>query len=688
MISEENSNNTLNTNTFNLERNTNKERDATDDSEVKRLLDLLDAYQKELEMQQKELEENRKRFDNKNSQFEYLYSHAPVGFLIINHNGYIVKVNSKASEVLERGITDLEDTYIFRFVDDDNLPTMKKILNAIFRLEGVSSELKFELNCIITPHSRKLISFVAKPFDDGISEKKAALLSMYDLSTHKENEMRITLARDYYKTILNYFPSLVWISDQHGQFNYFNITFQNYTGLEPKDLAHNHWLTLVHPTDAMRVREELRHLFATKQHGRFEFRLMGKDKTYRWFLNECKPFYGIYDDFQGFIGTCVDQTDIKEAEQLLLESQQKYKALVENIPAASYLASMDGSQTLFYMSPQINQILGYKADILRPKNDFWQALTHPLELPALLHGIEESRKNMLPFEMEHRMLNTSGTYTWVYNKAVVIASDDQSPKYLQGVIMDISQRKEFEEKINLYTQMLIELNSQKDKFISFVSHDLKNPFNQILGFTDLLIQDYSRCDDDKRLDMIQNIHSSANKAYSLLEDLLQWSRIQLKTLKTNKTSFNIAELIIETKTELDTVFVEKNIAFHFDDPIAAYVLADITMIRSVIRNLLNNALKFTPPYGKIHVQMQVTDLNCSISIADTGIGIAANTIGKLFRIDTARSTAGTQGEQGTGMGLILCKDFLERNNGTIRVESVLEKGSNFIFTLPLASVQP
>ncbi|BAX81535.1 tetratricopeptide repeat-containing sensor histidine kinase [Labilibaculum antarcticum] len=230
---------------------------------------------------------------------------------------------------------------------------------------------------------------------------------------------------------------------------------------------------------------------------------------------------------------------------------------------------------------------------------------------------------------------------------------------------------------------LTSLNAMKDKFLSIVAHDLKNPFNAVLGFTDLLIDRYAELEDSTRQEYIEIIHKSALHGSLLLDTLLTWSRSQMGVMKYTPIIFNVNQIIKEEMEGLEDKAFAKRISLEFDERNVLLVYADSDMVRTVVRNLGNNSIKFTEERGKIIFSIEKYDGKAVVGVQDNGIGIKLEDKAKLFNLDSNYSRPGTSNEKGTGLGLILCKDFVEKNGGEIGVESQEGIGSKFWFTLSL-----
>ncbi len=233
---------------------------------------------------------------------------------------------------------------------------------------------------------------------------------------------------------------------------------------------------------------------------------------------------------------------------------------------------------------------------------------------------------------------------------------------------------------------LKELNGTKDKFFSIIGHDLGNQFNIIIGFSELLISGFRNLAAEKIEFHLTNIYNSSRLAHELLENLLTWAKIQTRSIRFNPEPMDVREKIIESIEFLEGAAAKKNIKIKVTDNEEIRVNADVNMFSTVIRNLIANAIKFTHARGHIVIHLQKQDNFCEIAVQDNGVGISEENIRNIFRIDSNHSSLGTNGEKGTGLGLILCKEFIEKHNGEIHVESEVGKGSRFVFTLPLEVV--
>jgi len=270
---------------------------------------------------------------------------------------------------------------------------------------------------------------------------------------------------------------------------------------------------------------------------------------------------------------------------------------------------------------------------------------------------------------------------------VKVRSIEKRRKSLENLLLDKTflndqlqtQKAEFE----MLAQKANQLNSTKDKFFSIIAHDLKNPFHSIMGVTKLLIEEGDSLNDDEYNNFLKKMYETAQNTFSLLENLLQWSRTQTGLIEFIPEIIQIKELVDRNLQLLQGALIHKNIEMRVSVDSEIKVNADINMIDTVIRNLLSNAIKFTNENGIIELSASVQKMKLVMSIKDSGIGISKFNQEKLFRIDTVYTTRGTSNESGSGLGLILCKEFVERHGGEIWIDSQEGSGATFLFSLPL-----
>ncbi len=250
-------------------------------------------------------------------------------------------------------------------------------------------------------------------------------------------------------------------------------------------------------------------------------------------------------------------------------------------------------------------------------------------------------------------------------------------------ISRVIERALIDETRKNFTHKLQELNNAKDKFFSIISHDLKSPFNSILGFTEILKEQHSVLNKDELEQIFDALYNSTRKTYNLLNNLLQYSRFQTGLVDFNPIELNLLDVVEENLILFEGTMLKKQIKLTNKIKNDLLIYSDKEMLNSILRNLINNAIKFTRSGGEIYLDSKIENDYVQISVKDNGVGMDNETCNNLFKMESKKSTLGTNKEEGTGFGLILVKEFVERNGGQIFVKSQLEKGSEFSFTLKL-----
>ena len=257
-------------------------------------------------------------------------------------------------------------------------------------------------------------------------------------------------------------------------------------------------------------------------------------------------------------------------------------------------------------------------------------------------------------------------------------------KELTAANEELMQKKE---ALKENEKKLLQLNVDKDRFISILGHDLRSPFSGLLGLSELLTSNIRKFDIDEIEIFANYINSSAQITYNLLDNLLIWGRSQTGRILFNPQKLNLAEICNNIHELLSSSAYAKNITINYSVAKEINVFADIDMLKTILRNLVSNSIKFTNKNGEIHVSAVQSNSDITISVTDNGIGIKPENLAELFDISHMHTTTGTAEEEGTGLGLIICKDFVEKHGGEIGAESEPGKGSRFYFTMPYNAEQ-
>ena len=404
-----------------------------------------------------------------------------------------------------------------------------------------------------------------------------------------------------------------------------------------------------------------------------------------WIRTTGEAVYDLNNKVYKVQGSFQDINDFKLAEEALIKSESKFRTSIEIIPDAFgiYKAIRDES----------NEIVDFEIEYVNGTACVLNNLSKEEQIGKHLCKILPAHKESGLFneyvkivEIGQVFEKESIWYEDVYgDKVLKRAFDIKASKFGDGFVAtwrDITERKKAEIKLQESEIRLNELVATKDKFFSIIAHDLKSPFNSIIGFSDLLVEQMQEKNYEGIEEYSAMIRDSSQRVMSLLMNLLEWSRSQTGRIAFNPEFIELTGLIVRETELLSDSARQKSIHFELKIPRNAPVIADKAMISTVLRNLISNAVKFSNPGGLVTISILQNPGELLISVADNGVGIKKKLFDKLFRIDENCTTAGTQNEKGTGLGLILCKEFIEKHGGKIWIESEEGKGSTVYFTVP------
>jgi signal transduction histidine kinase len=253
-----------------------------------------------------------------------------------------------------------------------------------------------------------------------------------------------------------------------------------------------------------------------------------------------------------------------------------------------------------------------------------------------------------------------------------------------GSCINIQEQKEIEAKISNLNEELIQTIATRDKFFSIISHDLRSPLGGLMGILDILNSSYKTLDENEKKEIISNATQVSKTTYTLMENLLEWSRIQTGRIHNDPENLDIHRLVENVASLYEPNIKGKEIIFSNSTKREHLIFADKSMTEAILRNLISNAIKFTHQGGEIEISSEIKDEMIIIKVKDSGVGIDQSKIPDLFRVDVSVSTKGTAKETGTGLGLVICKELAEKQHGKIWVESKKDKGSLFYFAVPIA----
>ncbi len=493
----------------------------------------------------------------------------------------------------------------------------------------------------------------------------------FEALTKKKDEL--VIAQSKFNQLVDQLNDVVWVANGDGtEIIHLKNSFEKFFGYPSTQFIDNPhlWLDLVHKEDKAIALKSSEELFVSGN-VESEYRMIREDGTIIW-VHERKSI--VYDTAgqPAQIGGVV--SDITEKKLLEEELRLKDYAL-ENSPNA--IAFVDLHGVITYINNGYLKLFGYdnKTEVLgRSIPEFASVGDNPQK------SLEKLNKGEV-YVAEDQPIRKDGTTF----HSIVLASSvihNQKTLCIMAVFIDISELKEIEANLKESEAKLSKTNKEKDKFFTIIAHDLKSPFNGMLGLLEILATEYNDYEDEQRLKMIKSSYKAAQKAFSLLSDLLEWARLQNNQIEIKSETVNLFNIVNEIIEMNMNNALAKGISINND--IASNVQVDLNLnsIRTVVRNIFINAIKFTQDGGRIKFNLKQMNDAIELSIKDTGVGMSNETIGKLFKLDENVTMPGTNNEKGTGLGLLICNEIVVRNNWEMDVESQLGKGSTFRILIP------
>lgn len=383
-------------------------------------------------------------------------------------------------------------------------------------------------------------------------------------------------------------------------------------------------------------------------------------------------------------------SSLREKQQLEKElsvSEEKYRMLAENVTDVLWKFDID-SKRLTFISPSVLRLRGFTVeeaieqtfeDSYTPDSKRYIETVIGEHIQSLRDGKESARTCTL----EAQQTCKNGSIIWVESVINFITDSSNEVTEILGVTRNIDKRKEAEEELKKYANELAELNATKDKFFSIIAHDLRNPFNALINLTDSIIENIESDNKQKAIGQAGYLKETSQNTFELLKNLLEWSLIQQGGVKYDPAYHFLSALVEEELFTLDSISIQKKIRLICEISNSLLVKADRNMLKTILRNLITNALKYTDEGGTVSISAGKNHEYTLITVKDSGTGMSPEELKELFKIRSGISKPGTRREKGTGLGLILCHEFVSLHSGEIWAESEPGIGSTFYLKLPL-----
>ena len=508
---------------------------------------------------------------------------------------------------------------------------------------------------------------------DDQGEPKGMWAIIQDITEMKKAEEKL---RNLTKAV-EQSPVSIVITNLHGDIEYANPKVSATTGYTLEEL---HGINLRILKSGETPPEEYKLLWDTITKGetwKGTFHNKRKDGSLYWEYCEIGPITDAQGKIVNYIALKQDITEAKKIEEEVSNLALRYQTILQTANDGIHVVDFDGK--LIEANDAFCKMLGYSyEELLHMSVADWDAQWKGEEL---MEKVKEVSFSPSVFETRHRKKDGSIIDVEIKTSHVIL----NSTSYQCATARDITKRKQIELEIKSKNEELHKLNAEKDKFFSIIAHDLRSPFNFLLGFTELMSDDAQNFSLDEMKIFSKELNQSAHHTFDLLEDLLAWARMERGLTEYNPQNVRLKTAINESLYILAESARSKSIELSVEVPDDLDILADPSMLQVIIRNLTSNAIKFTKNGGAIWISSTKDNDAVSITIRDSGIGMSDEIRQNLFRMDVNTKRKGTAGESSSGLGLLLCKEFVEKHGGEISVMSSINEGSTFTFSIPAGS---
>ncbi len=493
----------------------------------------------------------------------------------------------------------------------------------------------------------------------------------------KDRELKKKIA--FADSLLEYSESYVLMLDRNLRISYLSPSYQKTFGHYLKDRLGGDPFDFVHPDEVEKLKKILRKFFSGEQKRiEFSFRLRKSSGEYRF-------MQGIFNnridhpDLKSYVLNFWDITELRKTQQAISESEKKYYNIFNAFPDIYFHINSEG--VIEELSPSVKSITGYdrKEVVGRSLYDFVEMNRKWAGISRILHRLQQVKDyNLTLYTKNGKKIYCSlNIHDVLDEKGGLIG--------FEGVLRDITDRVLAEKKLRESESELKEANASKDKILSIIGHDLLGPIGTQKSILDMVIDEVEDFSREEILTLLQTMKPSLDATYTMIENLLSWARIVRQTIKPNLKPNDITNIIEKSFDLLKQQAGQKNIRLVYSGEKTVQAVFDKNMIEIVVRNLLSNAIKFSNPDSEIRVAVLKNEKNIRLTVTDHGLGISKADIQKILNgKEKIESRLGTRKEKGTGLGLVVVKEFIQLNNGQLSIESRPGKGTTFGFSLPAA----
>ena len=502
------------------------------------------------------------------------------------------------------------------------------------------------------------------------------------------------LVRRRFRTLVEHLPGATYIEDLGASSaSYMSAQIEALVGYTPEEWTSDadFFARALHPDDRERVLAAFAAAKDAHQPIQIEYRLLAKDGHVVWVQDDAAMAHddkGLPLYVQGYLA---DVTRRKEGELKLREAQERYRALAEELPLVTYVGSPSQDEASRYVSPQIEQLVGYTPEEWLSSGGMFASRLHADDRAAVLEQTRQSKIDGTALEIEYRLLTRDGREIFVRDTALPVRDDAGRIRHWQGFVVDITARRAVEaqrdsllETERAQNERLRELDRLKDEFVALISHELRTPLTSILGYLELALDDAAELPDEHRK-FLEIVERNAGRLLELVGDLLFIAQLEAGKLALEWSEVDLERVVAQCVETNQPAATQAGIALSAAGRVGSRVPGDPARLAQVVDNLVSNALKFTPAGGRVTVRLAREGTAAVIEVEDTGMGIPAAEQEHLFDRFFRTRSAGEQAIPGTGLGLSIAQAIVQAHAGSISVESTEGTGTTFRIELPLTA---
>jgi PAS domain S-box-containing protein len=605
----------------------------------------------------------------------------------ITIEGIFTYASPNWTEILGHELHEILGHSVAEFVHPDDLQRLGKLIKRNFetgeKLSGIEYKLRNKNG------DWRWYSSSSSPIRDADNKVTTLIGIAHDITERKKAEEELHKSQALLNTLVQTIPDLIWLKDINGVYLSCNIMFERFFGAPTEEIIGKTDYDFVDKESADFFRKNDQIAIEKNGPSSNEEWVTFADDGHRALLDTIKtPMFDSTGKLIGILGIARDITERKRHEEEIRDSQSKLSIALKIAHLGSWEYDVENDlftfNDLFYaiFRTTVKEVGGYTMS----SAEYAKRFVHPDEIAYVQEKINKSiETNDLDFsrQLEHRIIYSDGEVGYLAVRFSFIKDSSGKTIKTYGINQDITESKRAEQILKESETQLRELNATKDKFFSIIAHDLRNPFSLVLGLSEIIADENFKLSNEELRQNSLLLYKTASATFTLLENLLEWSKLQrgLSTLMTDSIPLlKFAENLNKTTQEMA---FKKSIILCVEIPESLEVIADPNMLHSILRNLITNAIKFTKKGGKVTVSATEKENGfVQFMVKDSGIGMTPDMIKNLFHIEFNTCRPGTEDEPSTGLGLILCKEFVEKHGGKIWVESEVGKGSTFYFSIP------